>query len=264
MISVITPVLNGERFIEACIQVVIDQACPDAEHIVVDGGSQDRTVEIIQWHALKYPHIRWISEPDRGQSDALNKGIGLARGSILSILNVDDYYEPDVLNRISEIFTSLPEPSLLVGNCNVWDDRGDLWYVNKPSHLKLTDLLLGWDVHPHPVNPSAYFYHASLHNKIGRYKEDMQVGQDLPFLLSAVQVATVKYVDDVWGNYRMIEGTLTFNAWKSGEGEERKERIVEAYLKELCLTQRLEFVVKREYHNVRRGIGNVLRKMIEK
>ena len=262
MISVITPVLNGERFIEACIQVVIDQACPDAEHIIVDGGSQDRTVEIIQRRAFKYPHIRWISEPDKGQSDALNKGIALARGNILSILNVDDYYETNVLNRVSEILKILPEPSLLVGNCNVWNNKGDLWYVNKPSHLKLTDLLLGWDVHPHPVNPSAYFYHASLHESIGPYREDMQIGQDLPFLLSAVQVATVEYVDEVWGNYRMIEGTLTFKEAKSGEGEERKERIMESYLKELRPTQRLEFVTKRAYYNLRGRVRNLLRKMI--
>ena len=67
MISIITPVYNGEPFIESCIKVVIDQAYPDVEHIIVDGGSTDRTVEIIKQYAQEYPHIRWISEKDKGQ-----------------------------------------------------------------------------------------------------------------------------------------------------------------------------------------------------
>jgi glycosyltransferase involved in cell wall biosynthesis len=96
MISIITPVYNGEEFIESCIKVVIDQACPEVEHIIVDGGSTDQTVDIIKQYAKQYPHIRWISEKDRGQSDAINKGIAMAKGEILSILNVDDYYEPNV------------------------------------------------------------------------------------------------------------------------------------------------------------------------
>ncbi len=116
MISVITPVYNGEKFIESCIQVVIDQNCPNVEHIImdVDGGSTDRTVEIIKKYAEKYPYIRWISEKDKGQSDAMNRGIAMAKGEILAILNVDDYYEPNVLNQISKIFETLPEPSLLM------------------------------------------------------------------------------------------------------------------------------------------------------
>ena len=80
MISVVTPVYQGRRFIKSCIETVIAQACADAEHIIIDGGSTDGTVEIIELYAERHPHIRWISEKDKGQSDALNKGIGMARG----------------------------------------------------------------------------------------------------------------------------------------------------------------------------------------
>ena len=97
MISIITPVYNGKRFIEFCIKNVIDQKCPNMEHIIVDGGSTDGTVEIIQRYAERYKHIRWVSEKDKGQSDAMNKGIRLAEGNIIGILNADDYYEPNVL-----------------------------------------------------------------------------------------------------------------------------------------------------------------------
>jgi glycosyltransferase involved in cell wall biosynthesis len=86
-----TPVYNGQRFIEFCIKNVIDQHCSHAEHIIVDGGSTDGTVEIIKSYAEKYPHIRWISEKDNGQSDAMNKGISMAKGEILGVLNVDDF-----------------------------------------------------------------------------------------------------------------------------------------------------------------------------
>lgn len=99
----------------------------------------------------------------------MNKGIAMARGEIISFLDVDNFYEAGMLNRVSEIFKTLPEPSLLVGNCNVWDDEGNLRFVSKPKELKLIDFLAG----NYPLSESAYFYHASLHQKIGPYKIDL-------------------------------------------------------------------------------------------
>ena len=122
MISIITPVYNGDRFIEKCINAVINQNCHDVEHIIIDGGSTDRTVDIIKEYADRSSHIRWISEKDRGQSDAMNKGIQMAKGEIICFLNVDDFYEPNVLNQVVELFIKLPDPSFVVGNCNVLND----------------------------------------------------------------------------------------------------------------------------------------------
>lgn len=248
MISVITPVYNGKKFIEACIKVVIEQNCPNIEHIILDGGSTDGTVDIIKHYAEKYSHIRWISEKDKGQSDAMNKGIAMAKGEILAILNVDDYYEPNVLNRVLEIFQTLPNPSLIVGNCNIWNDEEIIFEVNKPAKLKLTDLLLGWKINPFPANPSAYFYHASLHQLIGLYDVEEHDAMDMHFLLKAVQTATVKYINETWGNFRLIKGTKTFNGLANGETMIVIARILEEYQKELPLLQQWQLVIRREYY----------------
>ncbi|KAM3101376.1 glycosyltransferase family 2 protein [Phormidesmis sp. 146-12] len=216
MISVITPVYNGEKFIESCLEAVIQQDCAAIEHIIVDGGSTDQTIEIVQQYAQRHTHIRWISEPDRGQSDAMNKGINLAKGEIIAVLNVDDYYEPQVLNQVLEQFKTLPNPSFLAGNCNIWDDAGHLVDVNRPTKLRLFDLVTGVNVHPYPCNPSAYFYHASLHQQVGPYKLDEHYAMDLEFILRAVRVATVKYVEVTWGNFRRIEGTKTHSDMQKG------------------------------------------------
>ena len=233
-ISIITPVYNGERFIELCINNVIDQSCPDAEHTIVDGGSTDGTVEIIKKYAEKYKHIRCLSEKDKGQSDAMNKGIAMARGEILGFLNVDDYYEPKVLNRVLKIFKTLPEPSLLVGNCNVWDDNGNLWFVSRPNKISLVNLLLERFMESFPMNPTAYFYHKSLHEKIGLYKVDEHFGMDLDFILRATQAANLIYIDETWGNYRYLEGTKTFNDDKSGNNAIRVRAMVNTYRKQLA------------------------------
>lgn len=259
MISVITPVYNGAKFIESCIKVVIDQNCSHVEHIIVDGGSTDETVEIIKEYAQKYSHIRWISEKDKGQSDAMNKGIAMAQGEILAILNVDDYYEPNVLNRVSEMFKTLPEPSLLVGNCKVWNDEGKLDHINKPAKIKLTDLLLGCELNPHPMNPSAYFYHTSLHQKIGLYKVDEHYVMDLDFLLRAVQVATVKYVNETWGNYRQLEGTKTVNDIKTGESASRGKQLLKSYQKQVPLLIQWQIFIKLEIYKNKQKVKYLLK-----
>lgn len=263
MISIITPVYNGDRFIEDCIKNVIAQNCTDVEHIIVDGGSTDRTVEIIKSYAEHYPHIRWLSEKDKGQSDAMNKGITLAEGEIIGFLNVDDYYESDVLNRVIEIFKTLPDPSFLVGNCNLWNDRGELFQINKPQKMQFNDLLLGWHINPFPANPSAYFYHSSIHQIIGLYDVDDHDAMDLHFLLQVVQIATVKYVDETWGNFQVIKGTKTYNSNQSGQTLERIERILNTYRQKLPLSQQLKLAFKGKLLTKKKGIERRIKSYLQ-
>lgn len=228
-LTIITPVFNGKSFIQSCIDNVFNQHCCFIEHIILDAGSTDGTVEILRKNAEKYTHLRWVSGKDKGQSDAMNKGIEMARGEIVGFLNVDDFYEPNVLNRIVEVFTKLPEPALLVGNCNVLDGKDNLLFVNKPAKLKLAHLLTGPEINPWPINPSAYFYHKSLHDRIGPYDVNEHYALDLDFILRAVQAAYVRYINEVWGNFRLIEGTKTYVDQEIEKNVARYKIILDSY-----------------------------------
>lgn len=269
MITIITPVYNGDRYIESCLQTVIQQNCGDIEHLIIDGGSSDRTVEIVKRYAKQYGHLRWISERDRGQSDAMNKGIGLAKGEVIGFLNVDDYYEPNVLNQVVELFETLPTPSFVVGNCNVWNDAGELKKYNRPKNLKLTELLLGANINPHPINPSAYFYHKCIHDVIGLYSVDQHFTMDVDFILRAVQVAHVQHIDRTWGNYREIAGTKTVTDWETGAGAQRSTELLKHYRDRLPLFVRTQttilYLLLNSLHRstrwFKRGIGKAARSL---
>ena len=160
----ITPVLNGERFVSGCLDNVLAQECAEVEHLIVDGGSADGTETIVLERSAKHASIRWVQEQGANQSRALNLGVSQSEGLVLGVLNVDDYYAPGTLPRVLELFASLPSPMLLVGNCNVWE--GDsLLYVNRPAELRFEKLLLGPEFYPFPLfNPASYFYHKACMN----------------------------------------------------------------------------------------------------
>lgn len=197
-ISVVTPVFNGGKYIQRCLQNIADQQCPSLEHIIMDGGSTDDTIKIVRRFAAEHPHVRWVSEPDKGQSDALNKGRALARGRILTALCVDDYYQPDALPKAVELFSKLPPESLLVGDCRVTDAQGKLLYVNRPRRLSLMAFLMGFD---HPVNPLAYFYDKAVHDRVGGYDLNEHFAMDIHFLYKAVQTSHVVYVKQTFGTF---------------------------------------------------------------
>jgi len=255
-ISLITPVYNGMRFIESCIKNVIAQNCPDVEHVIVDGGSTDGTVDVIRSYAEKFPHIRWVSKKDRGQSDAMNKGIDMANGEIIGFLNVDDYYEQWTLREVLALFKGLPEPSLLVGNCNVWDNEGKLWFVSRPKMISLRNLLLGRFMEAFPMNSSAYFYHKSLHKKIGEYEVDEHYGMDVHFIFKALERAHIIYVDKTFGNYRYLEGTKTYEDDKSGGNAPRVKLIIEYYRKQQPLYYRFYLAIMNKLMRIKSRLNH--------
>lgn len=240
IISIITPVYNGIRFIDFCINNVIEQKCLDVEHIIIDGGSTDGTVQIIKRYAERYEHIRWVSENDKGQSDALNKGIQMAMGSVVGSLNVDDYYEPGLMKRVVALFETLSNPSIAVGNCNVWREDGTIWFVSTPRKLGWENILAGKYHDAFPMNSSAYFYHKSLHKIIGPYNVEDHYSLDVDFMIRALQSANFVYCDETWGNYRYLPGTKTYQDDMNGENEKRLKELTISFIKRLSLIDRIK------------------------
>jgi glycosyltransferase involved in cell wall biosynthesis len=121
-ISVVTPSYNQGRFLEATLRSVLLQGYADLEYIVIDGGSTDESVHILRRYE---PWLAgWVSEPDRGQSDAINKGFAHATGEILAWLNSDDLYEPGALTYVGQVFAARPNCALLYGGGWEVDEDG--------------------------------------------------------------------------------------------------------------------------------------------
>ncbi len=120
-ISIITPTYNQAKFLERCINSVISQDIKNLDYIIIDGASTDDTVDIIKKYeeSLNY----WISEPDKGQSDAINKGMTKAAGKIINWLNSDDYYEPEALAFINEVFDN-KATNVVCGISKLFDENG--------------------------------------------------------------------------------------------------------------------------------------------
>ena len=220
----------------SCLENVAGQGCKNIEHIVIDGESNDGTVEIVNLFKKHHPHVRFISGKDNGQSEAMNKGIGIASGEVIGFLNVDDFYEPGTLKRIQKIFRTLPIPSIAVANCNILDGEGNCIGVNRPVHLSFLDLIKGKE---YPFNPSSYFYHKYIHELIGDYDAGDHFVMDLDFLLRAVKISNVYYYDETWGNFRWMEGAKTFEDARAGLMEDRSNSLRERYYKELSTISKL-------------------------
>jgi glycosyltransferase involved in cell wall biosynthesis len=116
LVSIITPSLNQGRFIATTLESIANQSSPNLEHIIIDGGSTDESIAIISEYAKAHPgRVTWISEPDRGQADAINKGMRRASGSIIAYLNSDDTYEPETVARVVTFFRDNPDIALVHG-----------------------------------------------------------------------------------------------------------------------------------------------------
>lgn len=243
VLSIITPVFNSAQYIRDCIQNVAVQQCDQAEHIIVDGGSTDGTIEIIQELASQYSHIRWVSEKDQGQSDAMNKGIRLAKGAFIGFLNADDLYEPGILKRVASIMQEPhPVPTLLLGKNRQIDDNGKILGVQQSTSISLETVIRFWQPSAFPANPVAYFYHKKLHDIIGEYNVNHHYIMDYDFFLRASSIVHVKYFNEIWGTYRMVPEAKTVGMLKRGGTKRLKEQLFFQYINQISHAERVKIL----------------------
>ncbi len=177
-ISIITATYNAEKTIESAICSVSNQSYSDIEYIIVDGGSTDNTLKIVNRYKNRVQHF--ISEPDKGIYDAINKGISIATGEIIGVLHADDlFYDNDIIKQIAQEF--------IQGNYS--GVYGDLQYVNaqntnkvirywKSCDYKLSLLKTGW-MPPHPT----LFVQKEVFKNIGNYSLKYKIAADYDFIL---------------------------------------------------------------------------------
>lgn len=171
-ISIVSPSFNQGRFIEEAIISVMKQNYPNYEHIIVDGGSKDNTLEILK----KYPHLIWISESDEGQSDALNKGFRMATGDIICWLNTDDTYLPDAFFRVAEAFSDQAIDAVY----------GNFRFVSSDSEIlreMVTQNPRKWMSLFYCLVPSeTLFFRKSILNEELRIDKDFHISMDKEFI----------------------------------------------------------------------------------
>jgi glycosyltransferase involved in cell wall biosynthesis len=189
LVSVITITFNSAKYLDDTIKSVIGQDYSHVEYIIVDGGSTDGTLDIIRRYEEKIQ--KWISEPDKGISDAMNKGIRMASGDIIGIIHSDDFYaDPTVLKRVAGIFSQSPGVKALYGIQDFID----------PVTGK-TLLTWGRDSDPSEIKKRMYIPHPTLfvrrkvYDDIGLFKLDYEVAMDYEFAIRLTKYARPYFLD---------------------------------------------------------------------
>lgn len=189
LVSVVTPSLNQAEFIEQTIESVLAQTYPRIEHIVIDGGSGDGTLEILR----RYDHLIWLSEPDEGQSQALNKGFARAQGPICGWLNSDDWYLPNAVEEGVEALRA-SGASLVYGDIERCDASGlNRRTIRARPWNYWEELNAGSGLY----SPAAFFTRAAL-DAVGGFDESYHLAMDYDFWLRIGAQFAVRHVDAVW------------------------------------------------------------------
>ena len=201
-ISIITPSYNQAVFIEQTISSVLSQSYPNLEYVIIDGGSTDGTVEILKQYDER---IAWVSERDRGQSDALNKGMKQATGNIVGFINSDDLLAPQSLWRVSDYFRKHPDAYWVSGKCRNIDENGieirksvtlykNAWMLTRSyTALMITNYL----------SQPATFWRREIMDEVGFFDESLHYSMEYDLWLRIGQKYRLYTIDDYLASFRI-------------------------------------------------------------
>lgn len=197
LVSILTPSYNQGRFLEETIQSVLSQDYPNLEYIIVDGRSTDESVEIIQRYASQLGW--WVSEPDQGQTDAINKGFTHAHGEVFAWLNSDDTYLPSAITQAVEFLQAHPQAALVYGDANLVDERGNVIGRFPSRQTNLQQLLRG-SVH---IPQQTTFFWAQMWRQVGPLDPSFQFAMDYDLWVRLAKLAPLVYTPKLWANFRL-------------------------------------------------------------
>lgn len=201
LVSIVTPSYNQGMFIERTIESVISQDYPRIEHIVVDGGSADNTLEVLRKYESR---LKWVSERDDGQTDAINKGFRMSKGTVLAWLNSDDIYYPGAVSRAVKALRENPEAEMVYGKGNYinTDDGVTGEYPTGPfDYERFSELNF-------ICQPSVFFRREAL-EAVGELDRSLNYVMDYDLWIRVARKFKVLYVPEVLAALRIHPGSKT-------------------------------------------------------
>jgi glycosyltransferase involved in cell wall biosynthesis len=197
LVSIVTPSFNQARYLESTIRSVLDQDYPNLEYIIVDGGSSDGSEAIIRRFSDRLAW--WVSEKDRGQTDAINKGFAHAKGEILAWLNSDDTYQPHAITEAVAFLRDQPQVGLVYGNANFIDENGAVIGRFPAAQTDYRRLRQGY-VH---IPQQASFWRADLWRRVGPLDPSFYFAMDYDLWVRLAALAPLQYTPRLWANFRL-------------------------------------------------------------
>ena len=203
-ISLITPIRNSAKYAEEAIRSVLSQNYPNLEYFIVDGGSTDGTLEIIRKYETQI--TGWISEPDHGMYDALNKGFAKTSGDIMGWISATDMLEPGGLLRVGEIFGDLPAVEWIAGRPVLYNEAGDVTEVGGPPRWSRLRYLAGANRY---IQQESTYWRRSLWQRAGsRVDSSRRNGSDSELWIRFFRHARLYPADAHIGGFRMHADSL--------------------------------------------------------
>lgn len=205
-VSIITPSFNQADYLESTIRSVLAQTYSDIEYFIIDGGSTDGSLEVIKSYQDKL--AGWVSEPDQGQTDAINKGFSMVTGEVIAWLNSDDTYLPHAVEQAVSYLDDHPEVGLVYGDANYIDQHGGIIGRFPAAQTSLPQLRRGY-VH---IPQQAAFFRKSLWDQVGPLDPDFFFAMDYDLWVRLAGVASIQYIPQTWANFRLHQNAKTISA----------------------------------------------------